>query len=128
MPPRPHPQASARTLATVATLEDFWVQAGIPPRELPRQRFNRRRYLPLLNFLDAHPPDSRILDLGAGLGNLCVAMRARYGGTFHYADFAVPAPDLQEILKRHGVEQFFAVNLAEATPFAQLEEGMTGPS
>jgi 2-polyprenyl-3-methyl-5-hydroxy-6-metoxy-1,4-benzoquinol methylase len=109
----------------VATLEQFWAEAGIPPRELPRQRFNRRRYLPLLNFLDVRPPaaHSRILDIGAGIGNLCVAMRARYGGTFHYADFALPAPGLQEILRRHGVEHFFAVNLAAPTPFAELEGG-----
>ncbi len=120
----PRPLASDRALATMATLEEFWAEAGVPPRELPRQRFNRRRYLPLLDFIEAHPPspDSQTLDIGAGIGNLCVAMRARFGGRFHYADYALPSPALQELLRRHGVERFFAINLAEPNPFTQVEE------
>lgn len=113
---------SERAGATMRTLEEFWSRIGLPPSELPRQRFNRRRYLPLLDFVDP-TPDATILDVGAGIGNLCVAMHAPYGGVFDYADFALPSPAHQESLRSHGVERFFAVNLADADPFRAMPGG-----
>ena len=46
---------SERAGATMRTLEEFRSRLGLPPSELPRQRFNRRRYLPLLDFVDPTP-------------------------------------------------------------------------
>lgn len=100
---------------TRATLVRFWEQLDLSSEERERARFSSRRYFPLLDFLaaDAPRPSQKILDLGGGIGSVAVAMKVLWGGTCHLADFHVPSPSRQAVLRSFGVDQFFAVRLDE---------------
>jgi len=96
-----------------ASLEAFW--SGIDPTPVQRAswEFASRRYGPILHFLRSSPPtrDSRILDLGGGIGSLSVALHTQFGGHYDLADFVVPPPGKAEHFSTYGIESFRAVRL-----------------
>lgn len=104
------------------TLLRFWGGLALSPEERLRAEFSSRRYPPVLAFLAPDPPraSDTILDLGGGIGSLAVAMRARFGGTYHLADFHLPPADRQEKLREMGVERCFPVRLDQPQPLAGL--------
>lgn len=96
-----------------ATLEEFWAGAGLTAEQQKRWLFASRRYGPLVDFLKASPPgpESRVLDLGGGIGSLSVAMHATYGGHYDLADLIPPAPGREAHYAKFGIESFRPVRL-----------------
>ncbi len=108
--------------ATRVALQRFWDRVDLSPEEQERARFSSRRYLPVLDFVAPDPPrfGETILDLGGGIGSLAVGLHARYGGTYHLADFQLPSPSRQAVLHEVGVERCFAVRLDHPDALAGL--------
>lgn len=103
-------------------LQRFWGRLDLTQEEAERARFSSRRYPPILTLLSAAPPrdGQKILDLGGGIGNLSVALHARFGGEYHIADFRVPSPSRQSVLRDFGVTQCFDVRLDQPDSLSAL--------
>jgi len=108
-----------------ADLEEFWKGFSFPPDRRAHWEFASRRYQPILDFLATSPPgpDSRVLDLGGGLGGLAVALHARYGGHYDLADGVPPPEGTEAHLARYGIESFRAVRFDRPETFEALPGG-----
>jgi SAM-dependent methyltransferase len=105
-----------------AVLEGFWAGLDLSPEERVRWEFTSRRYVPIVDFLKASPPtrETRVLDLGGGIGGLSAVLHARFGGHYDLADMVPPAPGKQPHYARHGIEAFLPVRLDQARSLGDL--------
>jgi len=105
-----------------AALEGFWAGANPTPEQRTSWEFGSRRYGPILEFLEADPPtrDTRVLDLGGGLGSLSVALHTRFGGRYDLADFVTPPPGKEPHYAQYGIESFRPVRLDQPDSIRNL--------
>ncbi|HLN51840.1 MAG TPA: class I SAM-dependent methyltransferase [Thermoplasmata archaeon] len=108
-----------------AALEGFWAGADLTPEQRARWVFASRRYGPIVDFLKASPPtsESRVLDLGGGVGSLSVALHARFGGHYDLADLEPPPPGKEAHYAKFGIESFRSVRLDQASSMDALPRG-----
>ncbi|MCI4362418.1 MAG: class I SAM-dependent methyltransferase [Thermoplasmata archaeon] len=108
-----------------AALASFWRAAALPPDRQAYAEFQARRYPSIVRFLADSPPsvESRVLDLGGGIGSLAVALHAAFGGTYDVADF-LPVPDgVRAAQRAHGIDRADRCDLTKRPAMESLSGG-----
>jgi 2-polyprenyl-3-methyl-5-hydroxy-6-metoxy-1,4-benzoquinol methylase len=115
-------ESESLTREVRAVLEGFWAGVDLTPEQRARWEFTSRRYGPVVNFLKASPPtsDTRVLDLGGGLGALSAVLHARFGGHYDLADMVPPSAGTESHYAKHGIEAFRPVRLDQASSLDDL--------
>lgn len=66
---------------------------------------------------------SKVLDVGAGSGGISVALKARFGGEYHLADYFEPTGSAMAALQARGIVAYRRCDLTGKTPFSGIDPG-----
>jgi 2-polyprenyl-3-methyl-5-hydroxy-6-metoxy-1,4-benzoquinol methylase len=108
-----------------AALASFWRAAALPPDRQAYAEFQARRYPSIVHFLADSPPtaESRVLDLGGGIGSLAVALHAAFGGRYDVADFLPVPPGVRAAQLAHGIDRADRCDLTKRPAMEALPGG-----
>lgn len=108
-----------------AALEEYWNAWGPTPEQRRWLAFQSRRFDAVIQAVApvGLGATSRVLDVGAGSGGISVALRARFGGEYHLADYFEPSGPSRTALATRGLTSYLHCDLAAREPFAGLAPG-----
>jgi 2-polyprenyl-3-methyl-5-hydroxy-6-metoxy-1,4-benzoquinol methylase len=123
--PVPSGGVGCRDAAARAALEAYWKAWGPTPEQRTWLAFQSRRFDAVLAAVAplALNASSRVLDVGAGSGGLSVALKARFGGEYHLADYFEPTAPALAALKAQGLTTYLHCDLTAREPFAGISSG-----